>query len=156
MTQLFPSSSTLKRPHLSEAFDPTWQCVAFQQQKKKKAARAKPSQVTVMLVPKGTKNVPRGKHRKSLIQKKVQIFRTMSSLEVKRTIVKSFTDLQSSFVYMNVDTTHKFTKDAVQNKDGNTIVDCGKHGAVYIMEQTNVSTQSLKLYEVLRFDIQRQ
>ena len=53
MTQLFPSLSTLKRPHLSESFDPTWQCVAFQQQKKRKAAQAKPSQVTVMLVPKG-------------------------------------------------------------------------------------------------------
>ena len=143
MTQLFPSSSTPKRPRLSEAFDPTWKCVAFQQQKKKKAARAKPSQVTVMLVPKETKSVPRGKHRKSFVQKKVEIFRTMSPLEVKSTIVKSFTDLQpSSFIYMNVDSAYKFTKDAVQNKDGNTIANYARHGIVYIMEQIDVSTQN--------------
>jgi len=66
MSQLFPSSSSVsKRSCLSDAFDSTRQCALFNQQRKKKAAQAKPSKVSVMLVPNGSKSVPRGKHRKS-------------------------------------------------------------------------------------------
>ena len=141
MSQLFLSSSSLlKRPFLSEAFDPTRQCVAFQQQQKKKAARAKPSQGTVMLIPNGTKSVRREKHHKSLVQKKIQIFRTMSASEVKRAIMKSFTLLSLSFIYFDVDTAHKFSEDTVQDKDGNAVADRGKYDTVYIMEHSNVST----------------
>ena len=31
----------------------------------------------------------------------------------------------------------KFSKDTDQDKDGNTIADQGKHGTIYIMEQTD-------------------
>ena len=138
MSQLFPSSSTVpKRPRLSDAFDPTLQCVAFNQQRKKKAVRAK---ITMMLVPNGSKVVPRGKHRKSLMQNKIEIYRTMSALEVKRTIRNSFTSLQaSSFVYLRVDAAQKFSNDTTQDKDGNAMADCGRHGNIYIKEQTDVS-----------------
>ena len=93
-----------------------------------------------MLIPNGTKSVCRGKHHKSLVQKKIQIFRTMSASEVKRAIMKSFTLLSLSFIYLDVDTAHKFSEDTVQEKHGNAVADCGKYGTVYIMEHSNVST----------------
>ena len=62
----------------------------------------------------------------------------MSALEVKRTIRNSFTPLQaSSFIYLCVDAAQKFS-DTAQDKDGNAIADCGRHGTIYIMEQTDV------------------
>ena len=65
----------------------------------------------------------------------------MSPLEVKRIILNSFKALQSSsFIYMSVDAMHKFSKDTAQDKDGNAIVDQGKRGTIYTMEQTAVST----------------
>jgi len=116
------------------------QCVAFNQQRKKKAVRAKLSKITMMLVPNGSKVVPRGKHRKSLMQNKIEIYRTMSALEVKRTIRNSFASLQaSSFIYLHVDAAQKFSNDTTQDKDGNAIADCGRHGTIYIKEQTDVS-----------------
>ena len=151
MAQLFPSSSTPKRPRISAAFDPTWQCVAFNQQSKKKAARVKPSKVKVMLVPNGSKSVPRGTHQLKLDEKKVEIFRTMSALEAKKAIVKAFTSQKlSSFIYLKVDNAQRFTKDITQDKDGNTLANIGRNGTVYIEEQTDVSTPShIKLFNYL-------
>lgn len=71
MAALFPSSSsTPKHPRLSNVFDPTLQCVAFHQKQKKKAARIKATKVTVMLVNSNANSVPRGKHRKALLENK--------------------------------------------------------------------------------------
>ena len=58
----------------------------------------------------------------------------MSALEVKRTVLNSFTPLQVSSIYLSVDTAQKFSKDMTQDKDGNAIADC-----VVGMKQTDVS-----------------
>jgi len=51
LSKLFPSSSACERKRpLSTAFDPTKECVALPQQKKKKAARVKPSNVQVVIM----------------------------------------------------------------------------------------------------------
>lgn len=143
MSKLFPSSSATKRLR-SDAFDPTWQCAAFHQQQKKKKTRPKPSKVTVFLVPVGSRCVPRGKHRKNLIDKKcmvkIDVFRDMSGEKVKETILKAFEHLElPSFVYMSVDVSHKLWKDPEQSKDGSMLADLGRHGSIYIEKQLDVS-----------------
>lgn len=91
-----------------------------------------------MLVPNGSKSVPRGINQKKLDEKKVEIFCTMSALEAKKGIMKAFTSQKlSSFIYLQVDHAHRFSKDITQNKDGNTLADSGRNGTVYIEEQTD-------------------
>ena len=144
MAALFPSSSsTPKHPRLSNVFDPTLQCVAFHQKQKKKAARIKATKVTVMLVNSNANSVPRGKHRKALLDnksiEKLEVYRTMSSADVRDAILGAFGHRNlKHFVYLCVDPTHRFTLDSVQDKDGNCIADAGGKATVYIKESMHV------------------
>ena len=144
MAALFPSSSsTPKRPRLSNAFDPTLQCVALHQKQKKKAVRVKATKITIVLVKSTAGSVPRGKHRKLLQERKriekLEIYRTMSASEVRDAILGAFAHLPlKSFVYLSVNPTHCFTVDSVQDKDGTVIADGGKT-TIYIKESIDVS-----------------
>ena len=116
----------------------------FTSKQKKKKTRPKPSKVTVFLVPVGSRCVPRGKHRKNLIDKKcmvkIEVFRDWSGEKVKETILKAFEHLElPSFVYMSVDVSHKLWKDPEQSKDGSVLADLGRHGSIYIEKQLDVS-----------------
>ena len=140
MAKLFPSSSTSKLPRRPETFDPTAQSVAYHWQKQKKAApRVKPSKITVALVDRSAKGIPRGKHRKTLQDKnyivKVDFFRTMTAKQVNRAVLKAFEHCNlKSFQYQSIDPAHHFKADSEQEKDGNMIVDGGTKGSIYIKE----------------------
>lgn len=107
MRQLFPSSSSslAKRPRLSEAFDPTRPCIASQQKSKKKAVHMKPSKVSVIVVQDASKGIARGKYCKELQQSecigKIELWRSMSVIQVKDAIIRSFSHLPlETFTYL--------------------------------------------------------
>ena len=93
LSELFPSSSSVQKRPL-KVFDPTAECVALPQQKKKKAARQKSLSVDVFLLPRFSRNVPKRKDRKALKDakrnKKISITRQMSTQQVKNTILREF------------------------------------------------------------------
>ena len=148
MRQLFPSSSSdPKRPRLSSAFDPTQQCVALQQ-KQKKAARCKPSKVTVVVVRDATMGVPRGKYRSELQKakriEKLEFMRNMSALQVRNTIIRGFQHLPlASFTFLPCDgeNSRRLISESVQDQDGNMIVSAAqsRKGSLYVAECTHVS-----------------
>ena len=94
LSELFPSSSvTQKRP--LKSFDPTAECVALPQQKKKKAAtRQKFKSTDVFMLPKFSRNILKNKERKALKcakrNKKIMINHQMSALQVKNVIRREF------------------------------------------------------------------
>ena len=140
----FPSS-TAKRPHLSSAFDPTAQCLAFHRHQQKKGnARLKPSRISFALVSKNAKGIPRGKHRKALESSKrimkVNVCRTMSAVDVKRAVLKTFSHVNlTHFKYQGINAAHHFETAADQDKDGDTIINSGAKGYIYIKEVEEVS-----------------
>ena len=144
LAELFPSS-TAKRPHISSAFDPTAQCLAFHRhQQKKGGARLKPSRISFALVTNNAKGIPRGKHRKALESSKrivkVDVLRTMSAVDVKRAVLKAFSHVNlTHFKYLYVDAAHRLETAADQDKDGDTIVNSGAKGHTYIKEVQEVS-----------------
>lgn len=147
MRDLFPSSSSApKRPKLS-AFDPSQPCVALPQKKKKKAARCKPSKVTVVLVEDYGKGVPRGKYR-TILQKsgriaKLEFTRTMSSRQVQSVIARGFKQLSLSgvtFLKCSEESTTCLVPDTCQDKDGVSLIDDAqsRKGIVYATDSTVV------------------
>ena len=107
---MFPSSSSsVSRKQGNSAFDPTDDCVFLQQQKWKKAARNKSTQVNIMVVEDHKKGVPvRGAFRKRLIDErrsvKVELQRNMKPAQVKAVISKQLNTsaLQPLTLYSNV------------------------------------------------------
>ena len=99
LSKLFPSTPSL--PKVSSGFDPSSDVVFAAQKKRKKAARVKPSMVNLALLQAGTTTIPRGKHRKQLLEsgrvKKVEFTREFSSQVVKNTILRAFSGLCSSY-----------------------------------------------------------
>ena len=91
MRKLFPASSVgVKRK--TPIFDPTSECVFAVQQKRKKAARLKPTNITLTLIDNVSKGVPRGKYKTELKDKdmciKVPLFRTLSGQQVRTAFLK--------------------------------------------------------------------
>ena len=147
LADLFPSSSsTAKRPHFSSAFDPTAQCLAFHRHQQKKGnVRLKPSKISFALVDNNAKGIPRGKHRKVLENSKqimkVDVLRTMSAVDVKRAVFKTFSHINlMHFKYQGIDAAHRFETAADQDKDGDTIINIGAKGTIYIKEAQEVSS----------------
>ena len=138
---LFPSSSAPKRPRLS-AFDPTRPCVALPQKQKKKAARSKPSKVSVILVQDCTKGVPKGNYRKQL-QKlgriaKLEFVRTMSAREVQSAIYRGFHHLSPSGVTFLKCGNGNLVPDTCQVKDGASLIETSqaRKGIIYATDST--------------------
>lgn len=68
VASLFPSNTTRKQP----SFDPTAECIALPNQRKKKSAtkgREKSASVRVVMLKSYSKTVPRGKRRQLLVTK---------------------------------------------------------------------------------------
>lgn len=142
LRQLFPSSSS-KRPKLSSAFDPTQSCVAAPQQQKKKAARCKPSSITLILTEDKRRVVPKGKYRTALGDngriKKAEFRRDMSFAQVKNVIKTTFEHLSLSsplFLTCEEGNTQCLVQDGNQQPDGNQLIDSAqsRKGTVYIVE----------------------
>lgn len=87
LKSLYPSTSATKRPRFT--FDPSAECVAAAQQKKKKAAvRFKSSKITVIAVD-GKKPILKGKWRKELkkgLEQVIEVKRNFTSQQIKNEI----------------------------------------------------------------------
>lgn len=150
MRQLFPSSSSLpKRPRLSEAFDPTHPCIALQQKNKKKAARIKPSKISVIVVQDTSKGIPKGKYRKNLQKSecigKVELTRSMSASQVKNAIIRSFSHLPlEAFTYLVHTEKSTLSINPDQDQDGDKIITTfhSTKGTLYLLRRNqDISTQ---------------
>ena len=150
MRQLFPSSSSLpKRPRLSEAFDPTHPCVALQQKNKKKAARAKPSKISVIVVQDASKGIPKGQYRKNLQQSKcidkVELTRSMSASQVKNAIITLFSHLPlKAFTYLVLTDKSTLSINPDQEQDGDKIITTfhSTRGTLYLLRRNqDISTK---------------
>jgi len=138
-------SSTAKHPHLSSAFDPTARRLAFHHHQQKRGnARLKPSRISFALFDNNAKEIPRGKHRKALESSKqimkVDVLRIMLAVDVKRAVLKTFSHVNlTHFKYQGIDAAHCFQTEADQDKDGETIINSGAKGTIYIKEVQEVS-----------------
>lgn len=149
LASLFPSS-TRKRPN-QPSFDPTAECVALSQQKKKKrASKGKPSTVRVVLLKSFTKVVPKGKRRQLLLSKgrvkPVKFLRSMGYLEVKDAIFCAFQEFNlSSFVVLDTtESGHHLTKAKEQDINGDVAIK--KRGCLYLCEKYEVLKNSYMYY----------
>ena len=149
LASYFPSSSMSRssssRKHSVDLFDPSGECVALPQQKKKKAAskgNPKPTVVTVVLMEKFSMRVPKGKVRQKLYSEgriqSVSLRRTMSFLQVKNAIIRAFTRFQlSHFTILECDQgCHNLSRACVQEIDGEKVLQ--RRGCLYLCEEFEV------------------
>jgi hypothetical protein len=125
LSQLFPS---VKKRSFSKVFDPAKECVAMPQQKKK-AFRAKPSNVQVLMLDNPDDGIPRGKYRKEMAAneriKKLEFRRSMSSLDVKSIVLQNLKHLPAivGFTLLEADHHGKLYRSKNQNPDGQYIIE---------------------------------
>ena len=99
--------------------------------------QAETQKISFALVDNNAKGIPRGKHRKVLENSKrimkVDVLRTMSAVDVKRAVLKTFSHINlMHFKYQGIDAAHRFETAADQDKDGDTIINIGAKGTIYI------------------------
>ncbi len=136
LSNLFPSSKQYER---ISAFDPTKECIATSQQKKKKSASRgiKPVTVQVILLPKlASLILPKGKKRKLLLSEErilnIHVKRTVSPLELRSMISHAFEQQKiSEFEYLEA--SGGMLVVSTDQSPGGTIVD--RRGALYIREK---------------------
>ena len=149
LARCFPSTSSQsvskKRPLQSPepAFDPTAACVAQRAKRMKKAfggskARVKPSNVTVVMLPKFCYSVPRGKKRKALQEQGriqvVQVNRSMTPEEVQAAIRSGFQHLELpvKFTYLQCSPQGALSVSLSQEVDGESAA--SRKGSLYFSE----------------------
>ena len=139
---MFPSTKSV--PHKrSSTFDPIAECVALPAQKKKKASRAKPVSIQVILLPKlATLIVPKGKRRQGLSAERriesIKLVRTASALEVQNSVVRAFQGHSlCEWEYLEVNAGHLIVS-SCQNPGGE-IVD--RRGGLYLREKERNESQ---------------
>lgn len=144
------------RIRLSSAFDPTQPCVALDQQKKKKGVRCKPSKVSVIVVEDIRRGIPKGKYRKELAESGrivgLEIYRYMSSLQIKNAILRAFSHLPlHTFQYLVCCDKTTLILNADQNQDGNTIINTiqAVKGSLYILKcKESVEVSFIVIYTI--------
>ena len=109
LASCFPSTTTRKRS-LEPSFDLSADCVALPQQKKKKSTsqgRLKLTTLTVVVMKKYERAIPRGKRRQQLSSegrvRPVKLSRSMSPLQVKNAILCAFEGVISNFTVLECD-----------------------------------------------------
>lgn len=142
LARCFPStqSASNKRPLQSPAFDPTAACVALPAKRKKKAfggSRVKPSNVTVVMLPKFCYSIPRGKKRKALQEQGrvqvVQFSRNMTPEEVQAAIRSGFEHLELHvFTYLQCSPQGALSVSLIQELDGESAA--SRKGSLYVCE----------------------
>ena len=145
LSTLFPSVSRPTKRNRSEAFDPLADCVVSAQKQKKKAVRIKPRKVNVVLIGESS-IVPRFSKRRALKKdgsiKQLSFLRSMSSRQVRNTIVRGFSEKITEheaerIVYLQSDPhTHTLTKIEKQECDGDDVIDLAGQGSLYIRLET--------------------
>ena len=137
LSNLFPSSRATGS--YKRVFDPTAECLALPQQKKKKAAGLvlRPTSREVVLMKAFRSVVPIKKFRSELKSERriqsLQFKRTMSPEEVKQVIIRGFHHIQgfSSFQYLE-NSSNNLSIASNQEYDGVTVIE--RRGALYLCE----------------------
>ena len=130
----FPSSS--QPPKRSLTFDPTADCVAEPQKKKKKASQPKPVNVNVILLKRMQKYIPRGGARKKLQSQgrimKVALNRNLSAQQVKNAILKAFKGIKGlkEFTTLECTKSNRLQLSSVHELTGELAVE--RRGALYL------------------------
>ena len=131
LARMFPSSRSAPK---KRSFDPTADCLALPAQKKKKAFRAKPSNVTVVMMPEFRHDVPKGKRRADLKKANriqvVQLSRSMSPQQVKNAIVKAFK--RERWTVLECSQQGILSRSCSQSLDGKSAV--SRKGSLYLCE----------------------
>ena len=112
------------------------------EKEKKKAARSKPTQITIVVMKDKERGVPRGYYRQQLLHEqrvvKTEIYRAMNSDQVKSTILKAITHLNvAEFIVLECVNGQKLVEAENGSPDGNAVVDSiskRKGGTFYILE----------------------
>ena len=126
---------------MTQAFDPTADCMALPAQKKKKASRPKPAKVEIFLLPKLEQKIPRKNHRKALKEanrcKTITVTRHMSTTQVKNVVLREFArDFPSLKDFLALErVSNNYLKCSSCDLDGNAIAN--KRGIVYICEKSS-------------------
>ena len=94
----------------------------------KKAARCKPTQVSIVMIKDKERGVPRGNYKQQLIEKqrvvKTEIYRAMNSDQVKSTILKAITHLNvAEFIVLECVNGQKLVEAENDSPDGNAVVE---------------------------------
>ena len=141
LASYFPSTASRKRS-LEPSFDLSADCVVSSQQKKKSASKTpRLSTITVVVMKKYERAVPRGKRRQKLSSegrvKPVKLRRSMSSQEVKNAILHAFDGIVSNFTVLECDQFGHNLFQAEQNLDGEAAVQ--RRGCIYLCEEFKVT-----------------
>ena len=144
LSKLFPSSTSSTASKRASGFDPTKECVAApQQKKKKKAVRTRPVTVSVTVVKNPKQGVPKGKKRKEEVVReqrtqKIQVTRSMSSREVRNEITRAFKHLPlKAFQIMESTTGGNLFEAKNQSPNGADLVEgvVKRKAVLYLFEQ---------------------
>lgn len=142
LRKLFPSSASTSAS--LKTFDPSKECIASRaQSKKKKAVRAKPSKLNVILLKDYPLWIPKGKGRKEIDKegrlKQMRVIREMSSRQVKEEIMTQFVDFSlTSFIVFESTPSGRLIKAENQSPSGTSLVEgvCKRKVPLYIFSSS--------------------
>ena len=147
LRRLFPSSTSVPRKRCSTAFDPMQDCVFLSEKKKKKAARKKPTRISIIVVKDIGRGVPRGNYKQQLVREervvKAEVHRAMKWDQVKSTILTAITHLNiTDFKVLECVNGQKLVEAENASPDGNAIVESTsrrKGATLYISQVASCS-----------------
>ena len=137
MASLFPAYAVSGS---KRKFDPTDECVAAEQQRKKKAAskgKGRGKSVLAVLIEGEPSTIPKRPKKEVLKQegkaKMVEVYRHFSSEDVNSLLTKTFTNLgKVKFVFLQPHKSNWLTIAREQNLDGNGIFSLARNGVLYM------------------------
>ena len=146
-----------KRPK-QPSFNPSAECVALSQQRKKCSTnqKVKPASVSVVMLKEYSKPAPKGKKRQQLLSKErvkpVNLFRSMTALQVKKAILRAFQDHQvTTFTVLQSESGHNLKVANGQDIDGEMAIK--RRGCLYLHEKCEVNGQcKLERYTCVQMD----
>lgn len=140
LSKLFPSSSSTSAPK-SATFNPRATCTVNSQQKRKKKAitRDRARKLTVVLLPKISLIVPKSNARSKLKKdgriKKLEFRRTMSFLQVKNLLIKSFSAFSlKELCFLYCEQSNILRRASVRAPSGDELMDIAGQGSLYLCE----------------------
>ena len=147
LVKLFPSKSGVNKP----AFDPTSDCVAIDNQRRKKRAnlnsKGRSKRLKVLLVKEVPCTLPKGPLREQLSKvgrlKEVSFTRVMSECHCQDVILDAFKAIGlKKFCFLQAHKNHSLQLASNQVLDGNSVINLAGSGSLYLQEAGNNSFAS--------------
>lgn len=151
LVKLFPTKSGVsKRADVSKpVFDPTSDCVASENQRRKKSAnpnsKGRSKCLKVVLVKELPCTIPKGPLRERFIKlgrlKDVSFTRVMSECDCQDVILDAFKAVGlKNFYYLQVQKNHSLQLVPSQIRDGNSVINLAGSGCLYLQEANDKDT----------------